>query len=101
MTINKAILIAAGSALIAAFPVAAQAQANAGQPAPVPTADPAMAAPAASQPAAAVADQAPAADTGAAAKDYPPCSATVTDGCIQRGAGSKAHRDKSMRHKKG
>ena len=94
-TIRKAILIAAGSALILAFPVAAQAQT-----APVPTADPAMAAPAASQPAAAVADQAPAADT-AATKDYPPCSATVTDGCVQRGGGAKAHRGKAVRHKKG
>jgi hypothetical protein len=101
MTIRKTILIAAGFALISALPVAVQAQANASPPAPVPTTDPAMAAPAASQPASAVADQPPATDTSTAAKDYPRCSATVTDGCIQGGGASKPHHGKSARHKKG
>jgi hypothetical protein len=102
MIVRKAILIAAGSALILAFPVAVQAQADTGQPGVVPPADPTMAAPAASAPAAAAAQTpAPAADTGATAKDYPRCSATVTDGCIQGGGTSKAHRSKSTRHKKG
>jgi hypothetical protein len=101
MTIRKAILIAAGSALISVFPAAVQAQASASPPTPVPTSDPTMAAPAASQPASAVADPPAATDTSAATKDYPRCSATVTDSCIQGKGGSKTPRSKSMHHKKG
>jgi len=101
MNIRKPILIAAGAALLLGAPATVLAQADPAAPPPastVPSTDPAMAAPAASAPAAAVA-QPPAADPAATAKDYPPCSATVTDGCIQGGA--KAHRGKSARHKKG
>ena len=102
MIIGRAILAAAGSALILAFPVAVQAQADPSPPATMPTTDPAMAAPAASAPASAVAQTPPpATDNGAAAKDYPRCSATVTDSCVQGGGGSKAHHGKSARHKKG
>ena len=99
MTIRKAALIAAGSALILAFPAAALAQADPNPSAPMPTTDPTMAAPAASAPASAAA-QPPVTDTAGATKDYPRCSATVTDSCVQ-GGGAKAHHGKSARHKKG
>jgi hypothetical protein len=86
MTIGKHFLIAAGAALMFALPAAAQAQAD--QPAA-----------AANQSAAAAA--APAADTSAA-KDYPRCSKTVTDSCVQSEAGSrgKAQRGKAKHHRK-
>lgn len=53
----------------------------------------ALALPAAAQ---AQADQAP-----DGAKAYPPCSATVTDGCMQHGGGShaKTHHAKPAHHK--
>jgi hypothetical protein len=103
MTIRKDFLIAAGAALMFALPAALQAQADqpapppaAGQPAPMP--EPAAAA---SQSAAAAAAPAPPADSGAT-KDYPRCSKTVTDSCVQSegGSQSKAHRSKSSHRKK-
>ncbi|MBV1690817.1 hypothetical protein KRR38_24850 [Novosphingobium sp. G106] len=103
MNIRKPILIAAGAALLLGSPAAVLAQADPAAPptaSTMPSSDPTMAAPAASAPAAAAANPAPVTDTSAAAKDYPRCSATVTDGCIQ-GGGSKTHRAKTTRHKKG
>jgi hypothetical protein len=100
MTIRKDFLIAAGAALILALPGAALAQAQAEPPTPVPPADPVMSAPAQSESAPAAA-QAPATDAAAgAAKEYPPCSATVTDSCVQRGGGPKAKGGKSSRRHK-
>jgi hypothetical protein len=39
-------------------------------------------------------------DTASPAKDYPPCSATVTDHCTQTGHSSKAHKSTKSSKKK-
>ena len=99
MIIRKDFLIAAGAALVLALPAEVQAQAD--QPAPQPTPEQSAPAQAAQQPAAAAAAPAPTGDTGAT-KDYPRCSKTVTDNCVQSEVGSqrKAHRSKSSHNKK-
>jgi hypothetical protein len=99
MTIRKDFLIAACAAVLLALPAAAQGQA--GPTAPSATPDQSAPAQAASQPASAAAAPqaaAPPAET----KDYPPCSAKVTDSCTQSGGRShgKAHRGKTSHHKK-
>jgi hypothetical protein len=100
MTIRKDFLIAASAVLVLALPVAAQAQAD--QPAPRPKPEQSAPVQAAGQPAAAAA--APASPTADAAptKDYPRCSAKVTDSCMQGGGGSqgKTRHGKSSHHKK-
>jgi hypothetical protein len=103
MTIRKDLLIAAGAALMLGLPAALQARADQPASPPSPASDQSMPAPAqaAEQPAAAAATTAaPAADTSTAAKDYPRCSKTVTDDCIQGGSHAKGHASKSAHHKK-
>jgi hypothetical protein len=96
MTIRKDFFIAA---CLLALPVAAQGQA--GQPAASATPDQSAPAQAAAQPASAAAAP-PAAAEPAATRDYPPCSAKVTDSCTQSGGRShgKAHQGKASHHKK-
>jgi hypothetical protein len=96
MTIRKVFLIAVSAALL---PVAAEGLA--GQPAASAAPDQAAPAQAAAQPASAAAAP-PAATEPPATRDYPPCSAKVTDSCTQGGGRSrgKAHHGKASHHKK-
>jgi len=101
MTIRKDFLISAGAALLLALPFAAQAQADQAASPPAPDQPAAAPAAAASQSAAAAAAPAATADTSAT-KDYPRCSKTVTDNCVQSEGGSqgKARHGKSSHRKK-
>lgn len=89
MMIQNRLLLTAGAALCLALPGLALAQANPAAQPPTDTAAPAAAAAPAS---ASAPDQ-------MATKDYPRCSKTVTDNCMQ-GSGGSSHKAKA-RHSRG